>query len=79
VVVAAADTYLRVRDFSAEEVEGSGSILQGRRPGVGSFRAKVVGWCAGDVHPSASRLQMNRACGKPPLADPALVYISKNY
>ena len=44
-VVAAADTYLGVRDFSAEEVEGSGSILQGRLPGVGLFKDKVVGWC----------------------------------
>jgi hypothetical protein len=25
-------------------VHFSGSILKGRRPGVGSFRAKVVGW-----------------------------------
>jgi hypothetical protein len=30
---------------------------------------------AGDVHPSPSRLQMDCACGKLPLADPALAYI----
>ena len=30
---------------------------------------------AGDVHPSTSRLQINCACGKPPLAYPAMAYI----
>ena len=32
---------------------------------------------AGDVHPSASRLKINPACGMPPLADPALAYLKK--
>ena len=47
VMVAAAEKYLGVRGFTAEELQGvlnESPVVPGRRPGVGSVRVKVVEW-----------------------------------